>query len=264
MQRLLIFSDDYGLPQLLKHLSCSLVASIVGATIRPQQHPILLALAESQNVPFLKQPKKTSLEYKSFVDQVRALAPDLIIVHSYSMLLPIEILNIPNFGCINIHAALLPQYRGCNPIQWALLNDEKETGVTMHYMDADFDTGDIIAQKKVPILEEDTWRDIQQRIGCATDEMLAEEIPKILNGTNSRTPQQTNLARYWKRRRAEDGQFKWTWCSRHIYNLVRALVKPHPGAFYYDQNGNKIILDSFLSLDDIKKLQKIQIGYVVE
>lgn len=264
MRRLVIFGDDSGLPQLLKHLPTDLLVGIVGAAIRPHQHQTLLDLAESQKAPFFCQPRKTSPVHEVFVNQVRALAPDLIIVNSYSMLLPPEILAIPTLGCINIHGALLPQYRGANPIQWALIHDEKETGVTMHYMDVDFDTGDIIVQKKVPILEEDTWLDIQHRIGYATDEMLAENILKIVAGTNSRMPQRADLARYWQRRGPEDGRFEWTWRARDIYNLIRALVKPHPGAFYYNESGDKIILDSFMPLDEIKKLQKDQIGHVIE
>lgn len=163
IKKIIAFSDDYGLPQLLKHLPSSSVVGIVGAAIRPHQHQTLLSFAESLDAPFLKQPRKTSPEYGLFVDQVHSLAPDLIIVHSYSMLLPPEILAIPTFGCINIHAALLPQYRGANPIQWAILNSETETGVTMHWMTDKFDTGDIIAQRRVPVYIDDTWRTILDR-----------------------------------------------------------------------------------------------------
>jgi methionyl-tRNA formyltransferase len=264
IRKIILFSDDYGLPQLMRHIPHDVVSGIIGATIRSQQHQTLRALALTQEVPFLIQPRKDSSEYQMFVEHVRLLAPDLIIVNSYSMLLPREILSIPVFGCINIHAALLPQYRGANPIQWALLNDEKETGVTMHYMNEDFDTGDIIAQKRVPILDEDTWINILHRISKSTDEMLEIEIPRIMSGTNSRTPQRTDLARHWRRRRPEDGRFDWTWRARDIYNLIRALVKPHPGAFYFNERGEKIIIDSFMSLNEIKKLQNAYIGHVIE
>lgn len=262
--RIICFGDNLGIPMLYRHLPMGTCVAIVAAVIRPQYYNELKNFADSLSVKFIIQPRKTSHGYDAFVEQIKALAPEFILVNSYSMLFQTDLISIPKHGAINIHGALLPQYRGCNPTQWALLNDEKETGVTMHYMDADFDTGDIIAQKRVPILEDDTWRDIQHRIGDATDEMLAEEIPGIMAGTNSRTPQCADLARYWQRRRPEDGRFEWTWRSRDIYNLIRALVKPHPGAFYYNESGDKIILDSFMSLNEIKKLQKVQIGHVIE
>ena len=144
--RILAFGDDGGIPRLIRHLPQGVLVGIVGAEIRPQQHPELRWLAEAQGVPLLIQPRLTSPAYPAFIEQARTLAPDLILVNSYSMLLRPDILSIPRYGAVNIHGALLPQYRGCNPIQWALLNNETATGVTMHYMTAEFDAGDIIPQ----------------------------------------------------------------------------------------------------------------------
>jgi len=177
VRRILLFGDDLGLAGLIKVIPVELICGLVGAEIRPHQHVSLQQLAKAQRLPLLIQPRATSAAYPAFVGKVRHLAPDLIIVNSYSMLIRPEILAIPRFGDVNIHGPLLLQYRGCNPIQWVLLNNETETGVTMHYMAAEFDTGDIIAQRMVPIYFEDTWRDIQARIGAATEAMLAEEIP---------------------------------------------------------------------------------------
>lgn len=260
MRRLILFSDDYGLPQLLKHLPSSSVAGIVGAAIRPHQHQALFAFAESQHVLFFCQPRKTSPEYEMFVEQVRLLAPDLIIVHSYSMLLPPEILAIPTLGCINIHAALLPQYRGANPIQWAILNSETETGVTMHWMTDKFDTGDIIAQRRVPVYIDDTWRTILDRITVATDGLLATELPKVLNGTASRSPQDEAAAKHCRRRKPEDGQFTWQESVWHIHNLIRALVKPHPGAFFKKTDGQCCYIHDYLSLSQIASMKYSSMG----
>src|SRR4029078_1712177 len=131
---------------------------------------------------------------------VRELAPDLILVNSYSMLLPPEILSIPRFECVNVHGAPLPKYRGSNPIQWAIINNETETGVTMHYMTAEFDAGDIIAQRRVPIGPEDTWLDVRGRVAAATRELLREEIPRVIAQTNNRTAQNESEACSFPRR----------------------------------------------------------------
>ncbi len=260
ISRLLVFGDDIGVAQLLRHLSSEIVCGIVAAEIRPHQHSSLRDLANKLHLPFIIQPSVVSTEYLAFVERVASLNPDLILVNSYSMLLRPEILAIPLYGAVNIHGALLPQYRGANPVQWALLNDETETGVTMHYMDEHFDTGDVIAQRHVPIYFEDTWQDVQTRIYAETEKMLAEELPKLLAGTNTRRPQDESRAHSWHRRHPEDGLIDWQQSVRHIYNLVRALVKPHPGAFYQDASGKRVILDEYLTIPQVTALKYGSIG----
>jgi len=253
-QSILLFGDDKGLSQVLRILSPELVVGLVGAEIRSHQHPVLEQLAEVHRLPFLVQPRSTSPAFQAFVDTIRNLAPDLILVNSYSMLIRPDVLTIPRFGAVNIHGGLLPEYRGCNPIQWALLNNEAETGVSMHYMSADFDGGDIIAQRRVPIAFEDTWRDVQERIVTAIDAMLSEELPKLLACTNDRQPQDETRAKYHRRRQPEDGLIDWHDSIVNIYNLVRALVKPHPGAFFH-KGSEKIVLDDYLFIQEIMALK---------
>src|SRR6476659_2390626 len=136
MERVLLFGDGVGVPLFFESVSGELVRGIVAAEIRPQYHDELSRLAGAHQIPFLVQPRKQSASYDQFVRDVRALAPDLIVVNSYSMLLHPEILEIPRLGCVNLHPALLPKYRGSNPLQWVIINDESETGVTMHYMNS--------------------------------------------------------------------------------------------------------------------------------
>lgn len=264
MLNTICFGDILGLPQLLACLPDGMATTLVAASIRPQHHAALQELAAKHNVPLLIQPRRASAEYPAFVDRIRQLRPNLILVNSYSMLLPQELLSIPERGAINIHGALLPHYRGCNPMQWAIINRETETGVTMHYMDANLDTGDIIAQKRVPLLFEDTWLKVQQRIATATEELLTEQIPLILSGTNTRTPQSEEQAGYWRRRTPEDGCFDWSWKALDIYNLIRALVSPHQGAFYVDEAGTKVVLDYFVPYQEVCIMQKSRIGRVIE
>lgn len=125
MTRVLLFGDIPGVPQLLRHISPQYVVGIVCAEIRPQYHAALSEVAQSHQLPLLIQPKVNSPDYAAFKESVNQLAPDLILVNSYSMIVREEILAIPRLGGINIHGALLPQYRGCNPIQWSILNGNR-------------------------------------------------------------------------------------------------------------------------------------------
>lgn len=254
IQSALLFGDNLGIPLLVKHLPREVICGLVGAEIRPAQHSTLQSLAKTLQVSLFVQPRHTSPDYPAFVETLRQLAPELIIANSYSMLLHPDILAIPPCGAINIHSALLPQYRGSNPIQWALLNNETETGVTMHYMSAEFDSGDIIAQRVVPIYFEDTWLEIQARLASSVDAMLAEEIPKLLSQSHARIPQNKTLARYYRRRHLEDGLFNWENSVLYIYNLIRALVKPHPGAFY-EAATDRMVLDEYLTIPQITALK---------
>src|SRR5260370_37837971 len=206
LKRIVVFGDREGIQQVTKLMSREVVSAVVGAPIRTQQLGALEELARRNEVRLLVQPKHKSPDYPRFVDEVRTLDPHLIVVNSYSMRLGAELLGLPRFGCVNVHGGLLPEYRGSNPIQWALLNDETETGVTIHYMTEEFDQGDIIARRTAPNWFQDTGLDIRARLERAAEALLEQELPKILSGTNARLPQDESRARYYRRRSAEDGR----------------------------------------------------------
>jgi methionyl-tRNA formyltransferase len=229
-RRLVLFGDTVGLPQLLRVVERGLVAALVAASVRPAQHEALAALAQAHGLPLLLQPRAGEPDYAAFVQRLDRLAPDLALVNSYAMILRPDVFRIPRFGAVNVHGALLPDYRGANPTEWALINGERETGVTIHAIDAGIDTGPIIAQRKVPVHFEDTWLDVRRRVGEATESLLTETLPAILAGGVALRPQEAAGARTWRRRTAEDGQFDWGQPTIDIYNLIRALVEPHPGA----------------------------------
>lgn len=253
-ERVVVFGDSGGIQQVIKLMSRGAIPAMVGAGIRPEQWGALERLAARHEVRLLVQPKRSAPAYPRFVDEVRALDPDLILVNSYSMRLGAELLNVPRLGCVNVHGGLLPEYRGSNPIQWALLNDETETGVTIHYMTEEFDQGDIIARRMVPICFRDTWLDIRARLEEATEALLRVELPRIVSGTSARWPQDESRARYYRRRSPEDGRIEWHRAVRDLYNLIRALVKPHPGAFY-DSASQRVVLDRYLSIDEVAALK---------
>jgi methionyl-tRNA formyltransferase len=217
------------LPQLFEVVDRAAVVAMVGAAIRPDQHGALTKLSSEAGVPFLVQPRQDSPELRSFASALECFAPDLFLVNSYSMILSPRLLSIPRNGAVNVHGALLPAYRGANPTEWALINGERETGVTLHLMDSGIDTGPIIAQGRVPIEFEDTWIDVRRRIRVATESLLQEIVPAIIAGGIS-AHRQNGEGRHWKRRKAEDGAFDWNAPALSIYNRIRALVAPHPGA----------------------------------
>jgi methionyl-tRNA formyltransferase len=228
-RRLALFGDPLGLPQSLLACKDAEIVALVGASIRPTQHADIAALAGRVGTPFIVQPRRVDASYASFVDRLSRFAPDLILVNSYSMILGEDVLAVPRHGAVNVHGAMLPAYRGANPTEWAVINGERSTGVTIHMIDAGIDTGPIVAQRPVPIQFEDTWLDVRRRVQAATEVLLAEAIPAILAG-KAKAAVQDGGGRHWPRRRADDGAFSWAMPAVDIYNLIRALVAPHAGA----------------------------------
>ena len=244
--RILIFGDSIGVPQLLRFLPEENIVAIVGATIRSQSNDELAELSFCRNIKFLIQPRSNSEDYESFVASVRSLKPDLVFVNSYSMFIREEVLSASRLGGINLHAGLLPRNRGCNPTQWAIINNEFITGVTMHEMDSSIDTGPIIDQRKIPILFDDTWVDIRAREAQATNDLLESNLPEILTGSWRATPQQNKNASTGRRRTPQDSEFFWSEKIIDIHNKIRALVPPLPPAFYF-QKDQKIEIAKYLT-----------------
>lgn len=252
---ILIFGDNTGIPQLLRHIPTENLVGIVCASIRPEYHNELLETAKSQGLPLLIQPLVTSPDYQMFGQMIGQLMPELIFVNSYSMIIRENILAIPRFGGINIHGALLPKYRGCNPTQWSILNGETSTGTTLHEMTGGIDEGAIIAQKEVPIYFKDTWKSVNERIGTATDLLITENINSILSGNWQSNQQDDMEATYFGRRTPEDGIFSWSEPIIEIYNKLRALLPPLPAAFYVDTNGSKVRIQEHLTPWEITSLK---------
>ena len=130
----------------------------------------------------------------------------------------------------------------------------------MHWMTYKFDMGDIIAQRRVPVYIDDTWRTIIDRITVATDDLLSTKLPKVLNGTACRTPQNEAAARHHRRRKLEDGQFTWQESVWHIHNIIRALAKPHPGAFFKTTDNQCVYIHDYLSLSQIASMKYSSMG----
>lgn len=165
------------------------------------------------------------------VEQLRQLRPDCIIVAAFGQILSKEILSIPQFGCINVHASLLPQYRGAAPIHRAVLNGDKVTGITTMYMDEGLDTGDILLQTEIPIGENDSVGYIHDRLAEAGAELLIETLKMITNGTMKRIPQSEDYT-YARMLTKEDELLDWNKEAVRIHNNIRGL-NPWPGAYTF-------------------------------
>lgn len=175
---------------------------------------------------------------EEFIEEIKKLKPDVICVVAYGKLLPKELLEIPKYGCVNVHGSILPQYRGAAPIQWAILNGEKTTGVTTMYMDVGMDTGDIILKKEVKISEDETTGELWDKLAKLGGELLVKTLQQIEKGTAPREKQGKDFS-IAPMLSKEMAKIDWnTKTAQDIKNLVRGL-NPIMGAYTY-LNGKKI------------------------
>jgi|SRR5215470_11185076 len=169
------------------------------------------------------------------IDQIRALEPDVLFSFMFRQLLRPALLQIPKCGALNLHPSALPKFRGRSPINWVLVQGETETGVTLHYMVERPDRGDIVAQRRFPIREEDTALTLHRRSTEEARVLVREIYPLLQEGRAPRISQEQEHASYFGGRHPEDGEIDWQWPARRIYNLIRAVTHPYPGAFTWHQ-----------------------------
>jgi methionyl-tRNA formyltransferase len=199
-----------------------------GRELKLQFSPVKI-LAEKLKLAIL-QPARARDE--KFISELRELKPDLIVVVAYGQILPQSILDLPKFGCLNVHTSLLPKYRGASPIQSAILNGETETGVTIMKMDAGLDTGEIISQTRTLILPEDNSQTLHDRLAQLGAKLLVETIPDYVTGKILPKPQPAEGASYAAKIKKEDGKIDWNEPAEKILNRLRAFT-PWPGAFTF-------------------------------
>jgi UDP-4-amino-4-deoxy-L-arabinose formyltransferase/UDP-glucuronic acid dehydrogenase (UDP-4-keto-hexauronic acid decarboxylating) len=164
---------------------------------------------------------------------IGALKPSIIYSFSYRHLIPESVLEPASHGAFNLHPSLLPAYRGRAPVNWVLVNGERETGVTLHHMVARADAGDIVGQRAVAIDDSDNALTLYHKLVPLGVELIDELHPKIVAGIAPRRKMDIAKGSYFGRRRPEDGRIDWRWPARRIFNLVRAVTHPYPGAFCF-------------------------------
>jgi methionyl-tRNA formyltransferase len=184
-------------------------------------------LALDRGIPVL-QPVK--MRAPDSVAQVQSFAADLIVVMAYGQILPNGVLEAARIGCINLHASILPRHRGAAPIQSAILAGDTETGVTVMYVDAGLDTGDILLIHRLPIHRHDTGGTLHDRLAAATPAALAEALRLLEAGAAPRIPQDNALGTYAKKLEREDGAIRWDRPCHEVCRHIRAM-NPWPGAF---------------------------------
>lgn len=163
--------------------------------------------------------------------RIRGFAPDFLFSFYYRQMLSSELLKIAQCGALNMHGSLLPKYRGRVPVNWAIIHGESETGATLHYMVEKPDAGDIVAQTAVPILPDDTAREVFDKVTLAAELTLHQALPALITGTAPRIVQDLAQGSYFSGRKPEDGWINWHESAARIHNLVRAVAPPYPGAF---------------------------------
>ena len=199
-----------------------------GRDLKLQPSPVK-QLALEAGLPVL-QPEKAREE--KFIAELRALQPELIAVAAFGQILPKAILDLPRFGCLNVHTSLLPKYRGASPIQSAILNGDETTGVTIMQMDVGLDTGDMLMQNATPIRDEDNAATLHDRLAEMGAALLVETIHGLAAGKITARKQDSAQATHVAKIRKEDGNVNWNQPARTIWNRIRAFT-PWPGAFTY-------------------------------
>ena len=180
-----------------------------------------------RGIETIEQPLKC--DSNGFAERISSLEPDLIFVWSYPMILAKDIIGIPRLGCMNLHMGLLPHYRGVNGLKWALINDEAQTGVTLHYMDEGIDTGDMISRISFPLGEEDDLVSLMKKARFAGVHLINNVWPQIVAGTLEAIPQDEAEAAYYSAAMEPAAEIDWSWSARKIHNLIRATVFPFEG-----------------------------------
>ena len=211
------------------------VVGVVTQPDRPKGRGQELALspvklvAQRAKIPIL-QPLK--MKDPAFLEVLQAWRPDLIVVAAFGRILPKMILDLPPQGCVNVHASLLPKYRGAGPIQWAVINGERETGITTMLMDEGMDTGAILLQESVPIAADDTAGSLSVKLAAVGGRLLIETLRRLKEGRLTPCPQDSGRASMAPLLKKEDGLLDWSLPAAAIVNRVRGL-SPWPGAYTY-------------------------------
>lgn len=206
--------------------------------------------AIAKGIPVYQPSKVNSPE---FIDDIKALKPDIIVTAAYGRILSKDILDIPRLGCINVHASLLPKYRGASPIQQAILNGDMESGITIMYMDEEMDTGDIILQERIDIGKDERVDSLHDRLAKLGGKAISKALTLLEEGKAEATSQDHSQATYCSKIDKSQGEIDWANRSIDIKNLVRALT-PYPGSYtFIDKKRLKIWKVDIVHLEDVKK-----------
>ncbi|MGW0200679.1 methionyl-tRNA formyltransferase [Nonomuraea sp. NPDC003201] len=200
-------------------------------------------LAEAHGVPVVLRNRPDD----ELLLTLKEVEPDLIVANNWRTWIPPEIFTLPRHGILNVHDSLLPAYAGFSPLIWALINGEKEVGVTAHMMNAELDAGDIVVQRAVPVGPADTATDLFHRTVDLIGPIVAEALDLIASGRTEWTPQDRTKASFFHKRSIEDSNIDWNWPAEDIERLVRAQSDPYPNAFTHYRGERVRVLKASVS-----------------
>lgn len=262
MRVIFMGTPEFSVPtleQLIKH------HEVIAAVTQPDKpkgrgkamaFPPVKETALAHGIP-VYQPEKVREE--SFVDTLRQLDPDVIVVVAFGQILPESILNLPQYGCINVHASLLPKYRGAAPMQWAIIDGEKETGVTTMFMAKGLDTGDMLDKEAVSIEAKETGESLHDKLSEVGGRLILKTLEKLETGKAVRIPQDDSLSCYAKMLTKDLGKISWQEDAAKIERLIRGL-NSWPSAFTSLQGKTLKVWDA----DVVDKDSGLKPGTVVE
>lgn len=200
-------------------------------------------LAENNGVPVLVRNRPDD----ELPKQLKEVEPDIIVATNWRTWLPPEVFNLPSNGTLNVHDSLLPAYAGFAPLIWALINGEKQVGVTAHIMDEGIDAGDIVLQRAVPVGATDTATDLFNKTIGLYGPIALESLDLIASGSAEFTEQDRSKASFFHKRSVEDSRIDWTWPAQDVANLVRAQSDPYPNAFTFHRGERIRVLAASVS-----------------
>ncbi|MGW6502284.1 methionyl-tRNA formyltransferase [Nonomuraea angiospora] len=200
-------------------------------------------LAEAHGVPVVLRNRPDD----ELLLTLKEAEPDLIVANNWRTWIPPEIFTLPRHGILNVHDSLLPAYAGFSPLIWALINGEREVGVTAHMMNAELDAGDIVVQRAVPVGPADTATDLFHRTVDLIAPIVAEALDLIASGRTDWTPQDRTKASFFHKRSIEDSNIDWNWPAEDIERLVRAQSDPYPNAFTHYKGERVRVLKASVS-----------------
>jgi len=254
--RIAVFGDNCGMPQLLKILPAESIVCAIASGNRPQYHQELHKLTADAEIPLIVQPKFTSPEFPLFIKRIQDYRPELFICNSYSLKIPEKLLELVQFNALNVHWSLLPNNRGPNPTQWAIIKGEKVTGVSIHFMTEKIDEGDLIAQEREVIGDLDTWVSVNKRLEKLAFYLLKETLPSFLHGTYQRIPQDHCRATTNPRLTPEFPRIDFScMTNQQVYDLIRAQVFPLTGAFIDDPVKGRVHFPSLVPMEEVERMR---------
>ena len=246
----------------LEHLINNNV-NVVGVVVSKNDNDWYRGVDEVANKFNLNLYEEKNINAPNFLNKIKSLNLDLIVCVNFDQILKKDIINLPTIGCINTHASLLPKYRGRAPLNWAMINGEEYSGVTVHFIDEGIDTGDIILQEKIKIDEDYYISDLLNKVKNIYPKIVLNAIRALESNNLNLIKPDLSKGFYVNKRSKDDGKIDFSKPSKDIMNFIKAISKPYPGAFLYNNNKKIVIWRARLDYNISPQYESLDIGTVV-